>query len=81
MMNLAERNKRILALRGLMKISEIAKQCGVSNQVVSNVFWRADHPRIRPAGPKVIRELGTAAYNAGLTVSDIRALAEQRGAQ
>lgn len=79
-MNLAERNKRILALRGKMTTAEIAKECGVSYQVVSNVFWRADHPRIRPTGPKVIRELGTAAYNAGLTVSDIRALAEQRGA-
>lgn len=79
-MNLAERNKRILALRGTMTTAEIAKECGVSYAVVSNVFWRADHPRGRPTGPRIIRELGTAAYNAGLTVSEIYALANERRA-
>ena len=75
-MNMVERNKRILGLRGKKSIAEIAAECGVTYAIVSNVFWRTDHPK--PPGIRKIRELGVAAFYAGLTVSDIRALASQR---
>lgn len=74
-MTLEERNARILALRGKMPRGEIARMFGVTYQVVSNVFWRADHPR--PPSNKEIHLLGMAAYNAGLTVSKIVELASK----
>ena len=72
-----ERNARIRALRGTMTYAEIAKEVGVSQHVVGTLFWRDDHKWSRPKR-ELDRSLADAARRAGLTVSDIRALAAKR---
>lgn len=74
-----ERNARIRALRGTMSDSEIAKECGVTLNVVAGLFFRDDRPWVRPRRERD-RQIADAARKAGLSISDIRAIAVQRSA-
>lgn len=76
-----DRNARILELAGTMPMHEIARVVGTTYATVNNVIWRFKHPRGRRCGPRQIRALGQAAAAAGLSVNDIRAIAEQRAGQ
>lgn len=43
----AERNAKILALRGRKSFGVIAEELGISRSVIAGVCWRADHPSWR----------------------------------
>lgn len=40
----SDRNRRILAMRGKKSMGLIAKELGLTRNVVAGVFFRADHP-------------------------------------
>lgn len=79
----AERNAKIRELRDRMTLTQIAHHMGVSTNVVAGVFFRMDHPyqRSKRVRPVTDATLGKAARRAGLSLADIRALAQQRAAQ
>jgi len=43
-----ERNQKILAMRGKKSFALIAKELGISRNVVAGVCFRADHPGYSP---------------------------------
>lgn len=75
-----KRNASIRELRSQgMSSTEVSRALNLPLNVVAGVFFRDDHPHLRPSmGRPTDEQLGYVARQAGLSINDLRILAIQR---